>query len=81
MSRENQVKFQTIEEEKEMLAVLKASVLNEKEVESTLIGLYEDEEDLKKDKKKMDAQGHKTVVRVKVKIEPVEYMGDIENIK
>lgn len=81
MSRENQVKFETIEEEKEMFAVLKASVVNEKEVESTLIGLYEDEEELKKDKKKMDAHGHKTVVRVKVKIEPIEYMGDIENIK
>lgn len=81
MSRENQIKFETIEEEKEMFAVLKASVVNEKEVESTLIGLYEDEEELKKDKKKMDAHGHKTVVRVKVKIEPVEYMGDIENIK
>ena len=81
MSRENQIKFQTIEEEKEMFAVLKASVVNEKEVESTLIGLYEDEAEIKKDKNKMDAHGHKTVVRVKVKIEPVEYMGDIENIK
>jgi hypothetical protein len=81
MSRENQIKFETIEEEKEMFAVLKASVVNEKEVESTLIGLYEDEEELKKDRKKMYAHGHKTVVRVKVKIEPIEYMGDIENIK
>lgn len=81
MGRENQIRFQTIEEEKEMFAVLKASVINEKEVESTLIGLYENENELKKDKRKMDAHGHKTVVRVKVKIEPVEYMGDIENIK
>ena len=81
MGRENQIRFQTIEEEKEIFAVLKASVVNGTEVESTLIGLYEDEDELKKDKRKMDANGHKTVVRVKVKIEPVEYMGDIENIK
>jgi uncharacterized protein YggE len=81
MSRDNLVRFQTVEEEKEMLAVLKASVVNEKEVETTLIGLYEDEEEIKKDKKKIDAHGHKTVVRVKVKIEPLEYMGDIENLK
>jgi len=81
MGRENKIRFQTIEQEKEMFAVLKASVINGKEVESTLIGLYEDEDELKKDKRKMDANGHKTVVRVKVKIEPVEYMGDIENIK
>ena len=81
MGRENKIRFETIDEEKEMFAVLKASVVNGQEVESTLLGIYEDEEELKKDKKKFDAQGHKTVVRVKVKIEPVEYMGDIENIK
>jgi hypothetical protein len=81
MSRENKIRFERIDEEKEMFAVLKASVVNGQEVESTLLGIYEDKEDLKKDKKKFDVNGHKTVVRVKVKIEPIEYLGDIDNMK
>ncbi|WP_238917507.1 hypothetical protein [Clostridium sp. YIM B02555] len=81
MGRDNTVKFGTVNEEKEVLAVLKASVVNGHEVESTLLGLYEDEKELKKDKKNLELDGHKTIVRVKVKMEPVEYMGDIENLK
>ncbi|MFT8348413.1 hypothetical protein [Clostridium saccharoperbutylacetonicum] len=81
MGRDNTVKFGTVNEEKEVLAVLKASVVNGHEVESTLLGIYEDEKELKKDKKNLELDGHKTIVRVKVKMEPVEYMGDIENLK
>lgn len=81
MGRENTVKFNTIDEERELFAVLKASVVNGHEVESTLLGLYDDEKELLKDKKNLELNGHKTVVKVKVKIESIEYMGDIENIK
>ncbi|AGF57121.1 hypothetical protein [Clostridium saccharoperbutylacetonicum] len=81
MGRDNTVKFGTVNEEKEVFAVLKASVVNGHEVESTLLGIYEDEKELKKDKKNLELDGHKTIVRVKVKMEPVEYMGDIENLK
>ena len=34
-----------------------------------------------KDKKNLDLDGHKTVVKVKVSIEALEYLGDIDNIK
>ncbi|MDR3594111.1 hypothetical protein [Clostridium sp.] len=81
MGRDNTIKFETINEEKEMLAVLKASVVNGHEVESTLLGIYGDEKELIKDKMNLELNGHKTVVRVKVKVEPIEYMGDIENLK
>lgn len=81
MGRNNSIEFQTINEEKEMFAVLKASVINGQEVESTLLGVYEDLQELKKDKKNMHVDGHKTVVKVKIKIEPVDYMGDVDNLK
>lgn len=81
MGRDNMIKFKTIEEEKDMFAVLKASVVNGHEIDSVLLGLYENEAEIKKDKRNLELNGHKTVVKVKVKIEPVEYMGDIENIK
>ena len=81
MGRDNAIKFTSIDEEKEMYAVLKASVVNGKEVESTLLGIYDDIDSLIKDKRKLDLNGHKTVVKIKVKVEPVEYMGDIDNIK
>lgn len=81
MGRDNTIKLKSIEEEKEMFAVLKASVVNGHEVESTLLGIYEDVNELKKDKKNLDLNGHKTVVKVKVKVESVEFMGDIDNLK
>lgn len=74
------VNFDKIEQEKEMLAVLKASVVNEQEIESELLGLYENLEQLKKDKRNLSVSGHKTVVKVKVKIEPVEYLGDVDKL-
>ena len=48
-----EINFSKVHEEKEMYAVLKASVINGKEIE----------------------------VKVKVHIDPIEYLGDIDNIK
>ena len=76
-----EINFEKVQEEKEMFAVLKAVVVNGQEVESDFLGIYENIDDLKKDKKNLDLDGHKTVVKVKVSIEPLEYLGDIDKIK
>lgn len=76
-----EINFSKVHEEKEMYAVLKASVINGKEIESQLLGIYESEDDVKKAKKKLSVDGHKTVVKVKVHIDPIEYLWDIDNIK
>ncbi len=76
-----EINFEKVQEEKEMFAVLKAAVVNGQEVESDFLGIYENIDDLKKDKKNLDLDGHKTVVKVKVSIEPLEYLGDIDKIK
>lgn len=76
-----EINFEKVQEKKEMLAVLKASVVNGEAVTSEILGIYENEEELKRDKKNLDLDGHKTVVKVNVSIEPVEYLGDVDNIK
>lgn len=54
-----EINFSKVHEEKEMYAVLKASVINGKEIESQLLGIYESEDDVKKAKKKLSVDGHK----------------------
>lgn len=46
-----EINFSKVHEEKEMYAVLKASVINGKEIESQLLGIYESEDDVKKQRK------------------------------
>lgn len=67
--------------EKEVYCVFKASVVSGEEVNTELLGVYETLEEVKKNASKLDVTGHKTVVKAKLRIEPVEFMGGIDNIK
>ncbi|SFU45358.1 hypothetical protein SAMN04487886_103124 [Clostridium sp. DSM 8431] len=67
--------------EKEVYCVFKASVLNGEDVRTELLGVFDTLEEAKKNAPKLDVTGHKTVVKAKLTIDPVEFLGDIDSLK